>query len=649
MIGRIFSILGLYLFVGASNLHAANFLLNSAGNHELGQMIEYWQDTPQRTPIEQISQQQDWQLSASENINLGFNPTSFWFKTVINNQATDLDWFIRISYPPLDFINVYVCTSEIVTDKDIQCQSSNWGDRLPFAQRVRSNPNFSIPVPLITGNNYLYLEVITEGSYQLPISLADKQTINDYFAINDFFRGGYLTLMLAMMIYNLFIYFMTRSTTYLLYSCFVFTFALFHMSYEGSGYQFLWPSFPSANQYAMPIAFAVNQIFTVLFIVKFLNLQHVNRTNYYYFISLLGIATLSLMLVPFIPYKIFIPFQNLLSIVITSSAFYLGLKYWRKKQSAARLFTIAWGVLITGLVTANLRSLGILPSNFFTLYGYQIGSFIEIILLSLALGERIQRLQIDRMHSKQELVHEKQEKMLALQQLVVGVNHEMNTPIGNINLSNSFLSDINNQLAASDVSTLSQSEFADYLEQQAIAISTIKSSSMTLSGLTHIFKSININEEEHPKDSFDLISLIKDKFEIENNPFEYQLEMPTKLVINSYPSAFNLIFDQLLSNSQDHYPQDELEQLSVIIKVKKSNKELRIVFSDNGKGLPAEEIEHLFLPFFTTARGTNKKLGLGMYLLKNIITDLLAGSIQASSSKDSGLELTICIPMDDKQ
>jgi signal transduction histidine kinase len=253
------------------------------------------------------------------------------------------------------------------------------------------------------------------------------------------------------------------------------------------------------------------------------------------------------------------------------------------------------------------------------------------------------------MHSKQELVHEKQEKMLALQQLVVGVNHEMNTPIGNINLSNSFLSDINNQLAESDISMLTQSEFTEYLEQQASAISTIKSSSMTLSGLTHIFKSININEEEHPKDSFDLSALIKDKFETENNSLEYHLEMPSKLVINSYPSAFNLIFDQLLSNSKDHFPEDKIEQLAIALKVEVINKELRIVFSDNGKGLPAEEIEHLFLPFFTTARGVKKKLGLGMYLLKNIITDLLVGSIQASSSKDSGLELTICIPINDRK
>jgi signal transduction histidine kinase len=648
MLARIFSILGLFLLFGISNLHAADFTLNGPGNHELSQIIEYWQDNEQQTPIESISREKVWQAAATDNINLGFSTSSYWFKTVINHQETNLDWFISIRYPPLDYINAYVCSVEIITNKEKQCQITYLGDRLPFEQRERFNPNYVIPVALAAGNNYVYIEVITEGSYQLPISLIDKQTLDNYLALNDFYRGGYLTLMLAMMLYNLFIYFMTRSSTYLLYSGFVFTFAVFHMSYEGSGYQFLWPQFPAFNQYAMPIAFVINQIFTILFVAKFLNLKHINRTNYYYFIALLALASFSLLLIPLIPYKIFIPFQNLLSITITTSAFYLGLKYWRKKQSAARLFTIAWAFFIVGLVTANLRSLGILPSNFFTQYGYQVGSFIEIILLSLALGERIQRLQIDRINAKQALVHEKQEKMIALQQLIAGVNHEMNTPIGNIGLSNSFLTDINDQLKEFEVSPLKQAEFIEYLEQQETAISTIRASTKTLSSLTHIFRSININKEDHPQSFFDLVALIKSKLALDTNQFEVRLDMPPQLLINSYPSAFHLIFDQLISNSQDHFPRDQKKSLIISIKIEVSAKELSITFSDNGKGLSIEELDQLFLPFFTTARGIKKKLGLGMYQLKNITNDLLKGSIQPSASVDDGLKLSICIPLNDQ-
>jgi signal transduction histidine kinase len=651
MLGRIFNILGLFLLFGISDLYAASFTVNKAGNHELSQAIEYWQETSERISLEQASQQPLWQASGTDNINLGFSSSPYWFKTTIDHQQTQLDWFIRIIYPPLDYINVYVCDREVITDREQQCQTSQLGDRLPFSQRERFNPNYVIPVSLAAGMNYIYLEVITEGSYQLPISLIDRQSLDNYLASNDFFRGGYLTLMLVMMLYNFFIYMMTRSKTYLFYSGFVFTFALFHMTYEGSGFQFLWPQHPEFNQYAMPIAFALNQIFTILFVVKFLNLKHIKRTNYHYFNTLLVLAIATLILVPIIPYKLFIPIQNFLSITITSSAFYLGLKYWRKKQSAARLFTIAWAVFITGVVTANLRTLGILPSNFFTQYGYQIGSFLEVILLSLALGERIQRLQQDRIHAKQALlqekqalVQEKQEKMFALQQLIAGVCHEMNTPIGNISLSNSYLSDMTDQLKEYDIATLQPSILLEHIEDQATAIGMIKSSTSALSSLTQIFRSIKIDEEDHPKTSFDVSQLIFDKVDSFKDKASFQLDLPKQLILNSYPSAFHLIFDQLIINSLDHYPKAQQASLIISINLQVINEELKIIFSDNGKNLPAEELEQLFLPFFTKARGVNKKLGLGMYQVKNIINDLLQGDIKPSTSKAGGLQLCLHLP-----
>ena len=645
MLGRLFNTLALLLLFAVPDLHASSFTLNEPGNHELGQTIEYWQESLDRMPLEQVSKQTTWQAAATDKINLGFSTSPYWFKTAINNQQTHLDWFLRITYPPLDYINVYVCNSEIITNREQQCAISHWGDRLPFHKRVRFNPNYVIPVSFEPGMNYVYLEVITEGSYQLPISLTDKQTLDDYLSINDFFRGGYLTLMLAMMLYNFFVYSMTRSITYLFYSGFIFTFAIFHMTYEGSGFQFLWPRFPDFNQFAMPIAFVFNQVFTILFVVNFLNLKSIKRISNY-FNALLGLSVLTLILIPIIPYKAFIPIQNLLSITITSSAFYFSLKYWRKKQSSARLFTIAWAVFITGTITANLRTLGVLPTNFFTQYGYQIGSFIEIILLSLALGKRIQRLQLDRIHAKQALVHEKQEKMIALQQLITGVCHEMNTPIGNISLSNSYLSDITDQFKNCAPSTLNASDFHERMEDQAIAISTIKSSTSALSSLTNIFRSMKIDEEEHPKSRFDLNPLILDKVNLFKHQIRFILDFPNQITINSYPSAFNLIFDQLIINSLDHYPKTNLSSLIISIKIQATNNKLHIIFSDNGKNLPEKELDQLFLPFFTKARGINKKLGLGMYQVKNIVTDLLNGTIESSTAETGGLQLSLSIPYD---
>lgn len=646
MLDRILFVVCVLLFISSAHSHAARFELKQAGNHQLGQSIEYWQDTATDTSLVEVSHLDQWQTTTNDNINLGFSPAPFWFKTIINQQTPDLDWFIRITYPPLDRIDLYLCQQEVINNIETECELTRAGDRIPFNPRERSNPNYILPIDLQPGDNFLYLKVVTEGSYQLPITIIDEKNLNNYLASNDFLRGGFLTLMLVMMLYNFFIYIMTGSPTYIRYSAFVFTFALFHLTYEGSGFQFLWPQWPALNQYAMPIAFALNLICIILFVVKFLNIKRISIITYNYFNVLLGLTTIALLLLPIIPYKLFITLMNFLSMAITGSAFYFGLRYWRKGQSAARLFTIAWAVFIIGVVTANLRALGIIPSNFFTEYGYQIGSFIEVLLLSLALGERIQRLQSERMHAKQALIQEKSDRMSTLQQLIIGVSHEMNTPIGNIGLSNSFLIDLHRDIQKKELDLLSQNELLEYFDLQQQAIDTIESSTKTLSSLTQVFKNVAIKKRDHPALEFDLVSLIQDRVLTYNERLTFQLSLPNSLVICSHPSAFALIFSQLFENTLTHFPKDNnYKHAQVSISITHDRNSLILVISDNGEGLNEAELTQLFLPFFTKARGSGKKMGLGMYQVKNIISDIFDGTIEAYTPDNSGLQLTIKIPI----
>lgn len=646
MLDRILLVVCVLLFIGSAHSHATRFELKQAGNHQLGQYIEYWEDTAADTSLIEVSHLEQWQATTSDNINLGFSPSPFWLRTIINHQTSDLDWFIRITYPPLDRIDLYLCKQAVISNIESECELTRTGDRIPFDHRERFNPNYIIPLDLQLGDNFLYIKVVTEGSYQLPITLIDEENLNEYLANNDFLRGGFLTLMLVMMLYNFFIYIMTGSPIYIRYSGFVFTFALFHLTYEGSGFQFLWPQWPALNQYAMPIAFALNLICLILFVVRFLNIKRTSIITYNYFNILLGVTTVALLLIPVIPYKLFITLMNFLSMIITGSAFYFGLRYWRKGQSAARLFTIAWAVFITGVVTANLRALGIIPSNFFTDYGYQIGSFIEILLLSLALGERIQRLQSERMVAKQALIQEKNDRMSALQQLIIGVSHEMNTPIGNISLSNSFLIDIHQDIKKKELELLSQDELLEYFDLQQQAMSTIESSTKTLSSLTQVFKSVAIKKRDHPALEFDLVSLIQDRVLTYNERLKFHLFLPDSFVFYSHPSAFALVFNQLFENALTHFPKDNnVENINISIALTHNENSLILVISDNGEGLGETELAQLFLPFFTKARGRRKKMGLGMYQVKNIMSDIFDGTIEAKTPKNTGLQLTIKIPI----
>lgn len=638
-----------FVLLITSNVYAKEFELDKNGNHKLGQYVEYWQDEQDNTPISSVSRLNKWQPSQSDDVNLGISPKPFWFKIKINHQSSLPDWFLRITYPPLDSITLYSCRSEIIKNPQNECSTTHTGDNIPFSQRSHANPNYVLPLNLVPGNNYLYLKIATQGSYQLPISILDRESLDDYLAINNFYRGGYITVMLVMILYNTFIFFMTRSPTYILYSGFVLTFAFLHLGYQGSGFQYIWPQWPEFNQYAILLGFSLNQIFTILFVTTFLNIKHISPCIHNYFKVLLLIVALPLILIPFIPYKFFLPAQNLFSIIVTGSAFYFGLRFWRKGQSTARLFTIAWAVLIIGIVTANLRTLGILPNNFFTQYGYQIGSFIEVVLLSLALGERIQRLQTDRVKAKQDLIQEKQEHMTALKQLIAGVSHEMNTPIGNITLANSFLADINEEIKNKFNSLIKSDQLRNELHQQQVDINkTISHSTASLAELTKVFKNVSFNKEDLSLITFDLSSMINEKIKSIPKSINIHSQFPDKLILESYPEAIAVIIEELIDNTIQHFPSSTaLDELCIELKVQTSEKSFQLTVSDNGFGIDSDALKQLFQPFYTTARGEKKKMGLGMYQVKNIITDLLQGSIEANNittNKNKGLQIAIDIP-----
>lgn len=644
-----FSFIVLLLTVSFST---SAFTIAETGDHDISIATEYYHASNNSIGLTAVSKLDHWKLAKNGNLNFGFSETPYWFKTKITLQQVEAEWFLRILYPPLDSISVYLCQAEIINDIEQQCDFFFAGDSIPFNDRVRSNPNHIIPISPQQGDNFLYIKLSASGSSQLPISMIDRQSLDDYLALSDFFRGAYLSVMLVMILYNLFIFLMTRSVTYVLYSGFAFTFLIFHMTYEGSGFQYLWPDLPQWNEFALPMAFAVNQIFTILFITSFLNIKKTSRYSYIYFRVLLAIAGLMLLLTPVVPYNTFIPIFNLLSLTLSCSAFYLGLKYWREGQSAARLFTIAWAVLTIGMITANLKTLGLFPSNFFTRYGYQIGSFLEVVLLSLALGERIRTLQQKHVLAKQALIHEKQDRMSALKQLIIGISHEMNTPIGNIALSNSFLEELNHELkqrlSNSNDAELSKQDLIEYIDQQSEAIGTITKSKKTLGILTHVFSNITVNRTDHPKAEFDLVHVIQDRILTYQDKINFKVNLPEHCLIKSHPSAFILVLNQALDNVIDHaaFCDQELGKPTVDISLSHSNNKLNLMISDNGSclantGLIDDDLYQFFLPFYTRSRGTEKKMGLGMYQMKNIVTDLLQGEVKATLSDSGGLKLTI--------
>jgi diguanylate cyclase (GGDEF)-like protein len=77
---------------------------------------------------------------------------------------------------------------------------------------------------------------------------------------------------------------------------------------------------------------------------------------------------------------------------------------------------LAWGVLLLGGMLMALRNFGLLPTHFLTLHGMQIGSALEMLLLSFALADRFNQIKLEKAQAQSQTLAAQQQLLLSLQQ-----------------------------------------------------------------------------------------------------------------------------------------------------------------------------------------------------------------------------------------
>ena len=355
-----------------------------------------------------------WLNSHEQYLNLGVGQGGYWLRMRISSER-ESEWHLWNHYSLLDLVILFQCPTE-VTEAD-QCFTSTGGDRIPYSDRPVDHPNLILPLELPPGETYdLYLYVTTEGTYQLPMEFVDQEALTNKLVSNSVFRGAYYAIMLVMALYNLVLFFAVRDRLYLYYTAFVTSFLFFHLNFEGAAYGYFWPSSPDLNGFMVPLSFAISQFFFALFLPQLLNLQHYSPRAalvYRIFVPVtLAFAVLSFTA----PYLIAISIQNYVNSALAIYTLIVGIKTWSLGSKPGKYFTLAWIAFVTGVIAANLSAQGVFPGTPLVLYGYQIGSVFDVILISLAMGARINVLNEAREKGQRELTSSQEQAIRYLKQ-----------------------------------------------------------------------------------------------------------------------------------------------------------------------------------------------------------------------------------------
>lgn len=314
----------------------------------------------------------------------GFQRAAYWFHArVRNNAPDDPRWLLLQEYALSDHIDVYL------RDGSGQVQRQSGGDSLPFGARsIRyRHPNFMLELP--QGRDVdLLVRVQSQSSMQVPLSLYTQHAFAELSRDAQFAVGIYYGILLALFVYNLVLWLTLRDAGYGWYLLHIFGFGMVLFTLNGLGFEYLWPDSPWMADKSVPMSICLALVGMLQFARTFLEMpQRFPRGNWVSLgliglFVLLGIATL------WLPYRIATPLATRMVLLAVLWIFIASIVVLRRGYTPAWLFLLAWTMFLLGTTVFSLLAFGVLPKNFFTEYGVQIGSALEMLLLSVALGYR---------------------------------------------------------------------------------------------------------------------------------------------------------------------------------------------------------------------------------------------------------------------
>ncbi|MGL1892718.1 MAG: substrate-binding domain-containing protein [Spirochaetaceae bacterium] len=237
------------------------------------------------------------------------------------------------------------------------------------------------------------------------------------------------------------------------------------------------------------------------------------------------------------------------------------------------------------------------------------------------------------------------EKMAFLGNLVAGLAHEINTPVGVTVTAASYLDDLILDIYNDYHSNkLTKTKIENFLEFAKDSSDLIKSNIKNTVSLINKFKKISSNTDFELKKVFDLSEETNNIFRRLNKNLTdviTNIDVPEILLIDSYKETFYEIFKGLFINSIDHGFKDGIGEISV--KISKTYNLVKITYSDNGIACVESLLEKMFDPFFTTKR-IQGFTGLGLTIIYNLIKNRLGGEIDVAIINGQ-LTFTIIVPV----
>jgi signal transduction histidine kinase/AmiR/NasT family two-component response regulator len=355
-----------------------------------------------------------WQKANGFIPNYGFTKAAYWVKVDLNNHTDQKDWILHFEYPLMDVLQLYTPNAQ----NQYRLQYTT-GDAYAFSQRPIKDRGFALPISITPQQTQsIYLRLQSRDSMIISMSLLTPDAFRAEQQNESFWFGMYYGAVLIILLFNAYLYLILKDRNHLHYVAVLGCYALIELSLNGMGTVYFWGDFPEVAKRIRPFAISLFALASFTLTKSFLGIKQVILGKMNLDPLFLGFIVLTLVGAIIFPFTLSIQLSMMIAFITAPIMYGAGVYTWQQGSRLGKYFTLGWSGLVLGGMVNVLRAFDILPVNFWTTYGAQLGSISTLLILNNALTDRMRLLQQENDKSQQLRLSQQEETNRLLDQKV---------------------------------------------------------------------------------------------------------------------------------------------------------------------------------------------------------------------------------------
>ncbi|MEQ1585215.1 MAG: 7TM diverse intracellular signaling domain-containing protein [Cyclobacteriaceae bacterium] len=411
---RVFLLKDLEFFIDSTNSITFSQVSDPAFTHEFQQRKSY--------------QNKDYQSGAS-----------YWIRFSVKHNPTKKVWLLEFYDQTIDEIEAFMPKPDGTHDRWIM------GDGYPFDQRKFAHKNFEVQLDNVPGTvQYYYFRVKSHEFADIRLAFRSVDRLI-YYALNEYFLfGTFYGMILIIALYNFLVFLAIREIKNIYYIFYIISVALYAMSLDGVGFQYLWPAHPEWNNYTAGI-FLYSLIFWALVFTRRFLSTRAKAPRLDKALKAMIVVRSGMFLFEFFLYPEFFAFR-FIEILPLSLIFFTGIYVWSRGYRPARYFVIAYGLLLTGFFLRSLVFFNLIALTTISHYSLHFSFVVEMLFLTFALGDRITILKDNRDRALRRIIQQHELNMQLKDKVNKELEQKVNERTTELNSKNGLLEESNTKL-----------------------------------------------------------------------------------------------------------------------------------------------------------------------------------------------------------